>query len=541
MMEDMDNSSQTSGVPMAVFWDFENCPPPRGSKGAPVINSLREVLLQFGWIRQIQAYGELKLVPERLRSELQRSGVHLIDVHSVRKDAADKMIISDMLLFAVDNPPPKIIILISGDQDYTYPLAKLRQRGYEVILVVPPVGAHPTLKEQADRIIEWYDIVREGPGGVPSRDAREALKFDPLISILRQLRDEGADDPTLVDLSQLLAEKYPARWLRLGKVKLSNYIEEATEAGLVDWLTDGQERRIRLLKPQEEIIAADETLISEESRFSPLIVVLQKARSEGIEDFVLYSWVGSQLRTMIPNWQEHLGVHQLKDYIQEAETAGIVVTRHEGLDHYVKLTTTTADKSLMVYMKGDKELDLLERTLDELQEDLIIPYEKNVINRMKEIAKGESYEGDFDIQKTPFKTYDALLSAAQEQRDIMVEGTEPYRIFFKQGRRYAGVDPNDCSKDSFSEEQWVALLRHFTGDIEMKAKGRYSLAKQVKDAGVKELEDLRLGELVLMIQLAANRGWFEFKGSWWKIDPDLPKRAEEELLLSEAGCLERPS
>ncbi|MHA2297678.1 MAG: NYN domain-containing protein [Candidatus Hodarchaeales archaeon] len=528
----MENTTQESKIPIAIFWDFENCPPPRGSKGAPIINSLREVLRPFGWIRQINAYGELRLIPERLRTELQRAGVHMIDVHSNRKDAVDKMIISDMLLFAVDNQPPQVILLISGDQDYTYPLAKLRLRSYDIILVIPPVGAHPTLKDQADRIIEWYDLTRETlPEGIPSRDAREALKFEPLLSILELLRKEGKDDPTLADIGKLLSKKYPARWQRLGKNKLNNYVEEAARAGLVEWQKDGDYPFLKLLKPREEIVEAEETLISEESRFSPLIIVLQKAREEGIKGFVLYSWVGSQLRAMIPNWQEQLGVHQLKDYIQEGEEANIVMTLHEGLNHYVALTT--GEKRVMAYMKGDKDLNLLEQALDDLQEELIIPYEKNIINRMKEIAKGE-----FDIQKTTFKTYDALLAAAQEQREISVEGAEPYRKLFRDGQRYAGIDPNDCSKDPFPEDQWLALLNFFTSNMDSRAKGRYAMAKLVKETSVQILEDLRLGELVLMMQLAANRGWFEFKGSWWKISPELPKRAAEELELTPAGCYE---
>ena len=152
------NENQTANI--AIFWDMENCAPPRGTKGPDIVENLRSTLKDFGAIRHIYGYAELRLIPKDLRMELQRSGVHLIDVPVQEKDAADKMIISDLIMFAVDNPPPKILVLISGDRDYAYSLAKLRLRGYEVILLIPPVGAHQSLLAQADRIIDWYDLAR---------------------------------------------------------------------------------------------------------------------------------------------------------------------------------------------------------------------------------------------------------------------------------------------------------------------------------------------------------------------------------------------
>ncbi|KAJ3292004.1 hypothetical protein HK104_005632 [Borealophlyctis nickersoniae] len=146
----------------AIFWDFENCPPPANTPGYVVVDSIRRVVHHFGAITMFKAYLQISETTKKsLRSELQSSGVSLTDTpHNSRKDAADKMILVDMLAFAIDHPPPATIILISGDRDFVYALSTLRNRRYNVILIVPNKGASMVLKSQANSILEWrYDVL----------------------------------------------------------------------------------------------------------------------------------------------------------------------------------------------------------------------------------------------------------------------------------------------------------------------------------------------------------------------------------------------
>ncbi|MFW9916415.1 MAG: NYN domain-containing protein, partial [Candidatus Thorarchaeota archaeon] len=124
--------SQLQKTNIAVFWDLENCQPPRYLSGASVIQDLRQSLLEFGSLRQIRAYADLKLIKRSKRLELQHAGVQLLDVPSDKKEAADKMMLTDIMMFAIDNAPPQRIALISGDQDFAYTLAQLRNIGYEI-------------------------------------------------------------------------------------------------------------------------------------------------------------------------------------------------------------------------------------------------------------------------------------------------------------------------------------------------------------------------------------------------------------------------
>lgn len=69
------------------------------------------------------------------------------------------VIVVDMLAFAIDNPAPAVIVLISGDRDFAYTVAVLRLRGYEVI-VIAPSSAHATLRAQASRLFDWQrDVI----------------------------------------------------------------------------------------------------------------------------------------------------------------------------------------------------------------------------------------------------------------------------------------------------------------------------------------------------------------------------------------------
>lgn len=107
------------------------------------------------------AYGDFNAFPRRLREGCQRTGVKLIDVPNGRKDAADKAILVDMFLFALDNPPPSSIMLISGDVDFSPALHILGQRGYTVILVIPSgVGVSSALSNAGSFVWDWPSVVR---------------------------------------------------------------------------------------------------------------------------------------------------------------------------------------------------------------------------------------------------------------------------------------------------------------------------------------------------------------------------------------------
>ncbi|CAH9146006.1 unnamed protein product [Cuscuta epithymum] len=161
-------SSECLNGHVAILWDIENCPVPGDVRPEDVAGNIRMALHVHPMIsgavrivRMFSAYGDFNAFTRRLREGCQRTGVKLIDVPNGRKDAADKAILVDMFLFALDNPPPSTIMLISGDVDFAPALHILGQRGYTVILVIPSgVGVSSALYNAGRLVWDWPSVAR---------------------------------------------------------------------------------------------------------------------------------------------------------------------------------------------------------------------------------------------------------------------------------------------------------------------------------------------------------------------------------------------
>ncbi|KAG8856578.1 hypothetical protein FRB96_006338 [Tulasnella sp. 330] len=146
-------------------YDEKHCSPPENVPGYVVTEQIRKAAHAFGSVTVFKAYLELSAVGITkemidLRSELQSSGVSLTDCPRMdRKDVVDKMMLVDMLAFALDNPAPAVVMLISGDRDFVYAVSILHHRRYTVVVVTSAEGSYITLTSQANIVLDWkYDI-----------------------------------------------------------------------------------------------------------------------------------------------------------------------------------------------------------------------------------------------------------------------------------------------------------------------------------------------------------------------------------------------
>ena len=60
----------------------------------------------------------------------------------------------DIIAQTLDHPPPRTIVIISGDRDLAYMIGTLRMRKYEVILISPN-GTHTNFANQASVNLDW--------------------------------------------------------------------------------------------------------------------------------------------------------------------------------------------------------------------------------------------------------------------------------------------------------------------------------------------------------------------------------------------------
>ncbi|RZC61947.1 hypothetical protein C5167_023705 [Papaver somniferum] len=206
--------------PVAILWDIENCSVPSDVCPEDVAGNIRMALrvhpiIQDAAITLFSAYGDFSAFPKRLREGCQRTGVKLVDVPNGRKDAADKAILVDMFLFALDNPPPSTILLITGDVDFSPALHILGQRGYTVILVIPAaMGVSSALTKAGRFVWDWPSVAR-GDGFVPpktqiSRGSSQVAGYVRGFQI-NENPDTQNDEETIMDRGIATRNEYAAQ------------------------------------------------------------------------------------------------------------------------------------------------------------------------------------------------------------------------------------------------------------------------------------------------------------------------------------------
>jgi len=105
-----------------------------------------------------------------------------------------------MLAYAIDNPAPSTIILITGDRDFAYALSILKLRRYQVVLVTLP-NAHASLVYHACFTFDWFSDVVNRPDVPNSQLQHKAPTPDvsneawsPPCTVASDLSDEESDD-----------------------------------------------------------------------------------------------------------------------------------------------------------------------------------------------------------------------------------------------------------------------------------------------------------------------------------------------------------
>ncbi|BAB10381.1 unnamed protein product [Arabidopsis thaliana] len=160
----------------SVWWDIENCEVPRGWDAHVIALNVSSSLLKMNYCGpvSISAYGDTNLIPLHHQQALSSTGVALNHIPAGVKDASDKKILVDMLLWAIDNPAPANLLLISGDRDFSNALHQLRMRRYNILLAQPPRASVPLVAAARD-VWLWTVLASGGP---PLTSVESSLLFN---------------------------------------------------------------------------------------------------------------------------------------------------------------------------------------------------------------------------------------------------------------------------------------------------------------------------------------------------------------------------
>ncbi|GAA6041485.1 hypothetical protein JCM8097_001899 [Rhodosporidiobolus ruineniae] len=161
-------SDDDDGPPVGVFWDYENVRFPSQYTPHPALARLRDLALSKGRVQVLKAYmdteHERAVRTTALRAQLAQSGWQVQDCpHDGKKDVADKMLMTDALVFALTQKGPTVVIMITGDRDFAYTLSTLRMHRCQVILLTTP-SASVSLRQSAHEVLDWRsDILQLAP------------------------------------------------------------------------------------------------------------------------------------------------------------------------------------------------------------------------------------------------------------------------------------------------------------------------------------------------------------------------------------------
>ncbi|CAN7080702.1 unnamed protein product [Brassica oleracea var. botrytis] len=173
----------------SVWWDIENCEVPKGWDAHAIAQNVSSALLNmnYGGPVSISAYGDTNLIPKPVQQALSSTGVGLNHVPAGVKDASDKKILVDMLLWAVDNPAPANFMLISGDRDFSNALHQLSMRRYTILLAQPP-RASPPLIAAAKYVWLWTCLASGGPPLTSGESSRLVDSGRSLVSTYEEAK-----------------------------------------------------------------------------------------------------------------------------------------------------------------------------------------------------------------------------------------------------------------------------------------------------------------------------------------------------------------
>ncbi len=333
---------------VAILWDLENVNP--GSDSL-FLEGLSEFAESKGRVVTARAYGNwanpsfAKLAPS-----LNRRYFYLVHIPKGRKNSSDMVLVSDTLEIMRIHDHIDTYILVTGDSDFRFLVLELRRAGKVVHIVCNTQNASEDLLALADSYVDYRELV---PGG---NDEETVDKPAPAAGDKTAQGKPPEASMSLEDWFMLLAESADLMLKKkvnpgIGSVKIrmkmlnanfnekklnfshwSEFVAAAVKAGYVTIEGRGPEA---LVYPVPSVFEKGNAL---QQGFKALIEVLKELDKGNTPSFHSYRSVNSKLIEKKVYFNQ-LGFGQFKEFMQAAETRGLVESRVEGLKHSVKRAT----------------------------------------------------------------------------------------------------------------------------------------------------------------------------------------------------------
>jgi hypothetical protein len=330
---------------VAILWDLENVNP--GSDSL-FLEGLTEFAEAKGRIVTARAYGNWTNASfSKLAPSLTRRYFYLVHIPKGRKNSSDMVLVSDTLEIMRIHDHIDTFILVTGDSDFRFLVLALRRAGKIVHIVCNTQNASEDLLALADSYVDYRELV---PGG---NEDEVGEKPSPATED-KATQGKGATPAMgLEDWFMLLAEAADLMLKKkinpgIGSVKIrmkmlnanfnekklnfshwSEFVAAAVKAGYVTIEGKGPEA---LVYPVPSAFKKEGTL---QQGFKVFLEVLSELDRGHVASYHSYRSVNSKLIEKKVYFSQ-LGFGQFKEFVQAAETRGLVESRVEGLKHSVK-------------------------------------------------------------------------------------------------------------------------------------------------------------------------------------------------------------
>ncbi|GLJ50210.1 hypothetical protein SUGI_1068700 [Cryptomeria japonica] len=221
---------------VSVWWDMDSCPLPSQMDPFVVSSMAKKSFENFnigdgseiGHQFNAYKYPSEKEGDIELGQTMVNSGINLQLIHPGNSNEIEKMIMVDVLLWAMDVPQPGDIIFIVGNVDFSYLFHKLQERSFNVFLVCVSVDQMPyDMLTAANDCLEWLTLLEL------SGQNEEKLQFS---SILHGCPEHHQDFSNTYSSSASTVSNSTKEWE--DNQNISNYI---TEDSLTDQLSFNNE------------------------------------------------------------------------------------------------------------------------------------------------------------------------------------------------------------------------------------------------------------------------------------------------------------
>ncbi|KAJ3052814.1 hypothetical protein HK097_005610 [Rhizophlyctis rosea] len=221
-----------------------------------------------------------------------------------------------MMLFAIHNPAPAVIVLISGDGDFSYALSLLNGLQYTIVLVVNNPNAPPVLQNAAQHVLQWrLDVLKVEVNAIAQEVNAEDVSLAGVAPAQPAERSETDFVPTAQTTSHTL-----------DTTPVTSPASRTTQDNRINIALAPPPTSLSRARQGGDVGDVDEVASqNEEDNFGDLIHVLRGFLAEGVPR-PQRSKVQMRLLTRNPVlYQRDSVLRNFKQYSTAAEKAGYVV------------------------------------------------------------------------------------------------------------------------------------------------------------------------------------------------------------------------